>query len=116
MSEITVSSAMESESLFRDIPSSLNEEAFSVLVNSNGTRIERIISKGHCSPPDFWYDQEENEWVSVLKGEALLRFEEGDRTVHLKEGGFVNILAHEKHRVEWTKEGVETIWLAVFYK
>ena len=34
------------------------------------TKIERIVSRGHASPEDFWYDQEENEWVMVVKGTA----------------------------------------------
>jgi len=78
-------------------------------------RIERILSKGHSSPPDFWYDQEQHEWVLLVAGEARLRFERDDHVLHLKPGDYVNIAAHEKHRVEWTTESTETIWLAVFY-
>ena len=108
---------MNVSNLFSGIPAAFPEEIFTTLATgSNGTRIERIISKGHCSPAEFWYDQEENEWVMVLKGEAILRFEEGDRTVHLNEGDYVYIMAHERHRVEWTKEDTETIWLAIFFK
>ena len=31
-------------------------------------KVERIISKGHKSPANFWYDQDQNEWVIILKG------------------------------------------------
>ena len=43
-------------------------------------RIERIISHGHASPADFWYDQAQHEWVIVLKGAARLQFEDGTRS------------------------------------
>ena len=34
---------------------------------SGGTRVERIISHGHVSPAGFWYDQDEWEFVAVLR-------------------------------------------------
>ena len=106
---------MQVHHIHADIPAVLPVELVHVLAAGNGTRIERIVSKGHCSPPDFWYDQPENEWVLLLQGQALLRFEQPDRTLQLETGNYVNILAHEKHRVEWTTSDTETIWLAVFY-
>ena len=39
-------------------------------VRKSGIRIERIVSRGHTSPPDFWYDQPQAEWVIVLAGSA----------------------------------------------
>ena len=90
------------------------EEFFQTLVQGKGVRIERIVSKGHCSPVDFWYDQAQREWVILLKGEAGLRFESGE-TLHLIPGSHVDIPAHARHRVEWTSASEETIWLAVFY-
>jgi len=50
----------------------------------------------------------------VLRGKAILSFED-ESTITLKEGDFINILAHKKHKVEWTDPGIETIWLAVHY-
>jgi cupin 2 domain-containing protein len=76
-------------------------------------RIERIISHGHASPEGFWYDQDQHEWVVVLKGAARLQFE--NRMVEMKSGDFINIPAHRRHRVEWTTPDEPTIWLAVFY-
>jgi cupin 2 domain-containing protein len=104
-----------SANLFEGIPAHLPDELVDCLAQSEHVRIERIVSKGHCSPPDFWYDQTENEWVFVVKGEAQLRFETNNAVVHLTAGMHVNIPAHAKHRIEWTKENEETIWLAVFY-
>ncbi len=76
-------------------------------------RIERIVSHGHASPEGFWYDQDQDEWVVVLKGQARLRFQDGQ--IELKPGDFVNIPARKKHRVEWTTPHEPTIWLAVHY-
>ena len=101
--------------LYASIPAQLPSELVDTLAAAGNTRIERIVSKGHCSPPGFWYDQEQHEWVLVLQGEATLRFERDDRLVRLKAGDYVQIAAHERHRVEWTSEDTETIWLAVFY-
>lgn len=106
---------MDLENIFGRIPAQLPAEAVEMLAQGGGTRIERIVSKGQCSPPGFWYDQDENEWVLLLRGEAALRFEKDGRIVHLVAGSYINIAAHERHRVEWTKEDTETIWLAVFY-
>ncbi|MGB3495969.1 MAG: cupin domain-containing protein [Elainellaceae cyanobacterium] len=100
--------------LFEALPDNLNEEVFEVLTRGETTTIERIVSKGHTSPKTGWYDQEQHEWVVVLKGEALLAFEHGE-SVCLTEGSYINIPAHTKHRVEWTNPNCETIWLAVHY-
>lgn len=99
--------------LFAELPSVLAEELFTTLINSAEVRIERIVSHGHVSPKNFWYDQDLHEWVIVLKGSARLEFE--DAFLEMKPGDFVNIPAHKKHRVEWTTPDEPTIWLAVFY-
>lgn len=100
--------------VFDHLPESIPEELVEVLAANQHVRIERIVSHGHFSPEGFWYDQDENEWVIVLKGAARLRFE--GHVMELKPGDFVNIPAHRKHRVEWTTPDEPTIWLAVFYK
>jgi cupin 2 domain-containing protein len=89
------------------------DELITTLLDASNVRIERIVSNGHASPPGFWYDQDQHEWVVVLQGAATLRFE--DAMVKLKTGDFVNIAAHRKHRVEWTTPDEPTIWLAVHY-
>ncbi len=106
---------MNHGNLFTGIAAQLPDELVQTLATGKGTRIERIVSRGHCSAPGFWYDQAGNEWVLVVKGAARLRFEKDERVVHLNAGDYVNILAHERHRVEWTAEETETIWLAIFY-
>ncbi len=99
--------------LFADVPSPLPDELFTTLLEASDVRIERIVSHGHASPEGFWYDQDQHEWVMVLKGAARLRFE--DEVVEMKPGDFVNIPAHTKHRVEWTTPDEPTLWLAVHY-
>ena len=97
--------------LFAELPSNLPDELFTTLLETANVRIERIVSHGHVSPKDSWYEQDQNEWVVLLQGSARLRFE--DETVDMKPGDFVNIPAQRKHRVEWTTPDEPTIWLAV---
>jgi len=73
------------------------------------------VSHGHCSPVDFWYNQDENEWVLLLQGEAELIFADDPEPMRMKPGDAVFIPAHRLHRVNWTQPGVDTIWLALFY-
>ncbi len=98
-----------------DVPESLPDELIEIISEKRDIRIERIISRGHSSPPDFWYDQDKEEFVLLVRGEANLRFEKGNTTVHMKAGDYVIISAHERHRVEWTSPDEDTIWLAVHY-
>lgn len=98
---------------FADIPNALPEELIETLARSANVRIERIVSHGHVSPPGFWYDQSESEFVVLLQGAARLRFE--DSVVEMTPGSFVDIPAHKRHRVEWTDPEQVTVWLAVFY-
>lgn len=92
-----------------------NDEQFLELLNKPALRIERIVSTGQSSPPDFWYDQPEGEWILLLQGEARLRFADEADSVHLKTGDFLNIAAHRLHRVDWTNPEQITIWLAIHY-
>ncbi|MDJ0703162.1 MAG: cupin domain-containing protein [Leptolyngbyaceae cyanobacterium MO_188.B28] len=102
------------KNIFTELPKNFEAEVFEILASSETVKIERIISKGHTSPETGWYDQEQNEWVIVLRGEAVLAFEE-DESVRLTEGSYINIPSHKKHRVDWTDPNHETIWLAVHY-
>ncbi|PSJ16440.1 cupin domain-containing protein [Nitrosomonas supralitoralis] len=103
---------MKSQNIFSKIPKNLNHEIFEPLIKNNVVTIERIISKGQQT--SSWYDQTRNEWVIVLKGEAVLTFED-QTSVQLKEGDFINIPSHKKHRVSWSDPENETIWLAIHY-
>jgi len=101
--------------IFDEIPAELPDELATVLVNASGVRIERIVSRGHASPDDFWYDQDENEFVIVLKGRARLRYDNDGDAQELGTGDWADIPAHTRHRVAWTAPDEDTVWLAVFY-
>ncbi|MDB5392074.1 MAG: Cupin domain protein [Planctomycetaceae bacterium] len=107
---------MTSKNLYADLPEHLPDELFSTLLTAADVRIERIISRGHASPEGFWYDQDQHEWVIVLRGAARLRLEGEEPPIELRVGDFVNIPAHRRHRVEWTTPNEPTVWLAVFYR
>jgi cupin 2 domain-containing protein len=101
--------------LLRELPDASAGEVSDTILAAPGLRIERIVSLGQKSPPGFWYDQPEAEWVLLLAGAARLRFadEEADRV--LGPGEWVDIAAHRHHRVEWTDPATPTVWLAVFH-
>ena len=106
---------METGNIYNPIPDDLSDEVSDILAQNKSVRIERIISKGHTSPETGWYDQDEVEWVIVLTGEARIAFE-NDTVVELKQGDYVNIPVHKKHKVVSTSTDLETIWLAVHYQ
>ena len=101
------------KNIFDDLPQHLPKEVVQTLIRAADVRIKRIISHGHASAPDFWYDQPQHEWVILLKGAARLQFEDG--MVEMKVGDFINIPAFKKHRVDWTTPDEPTVWLGVRY-
>ncbi len=101
--------------LLEPVPAQPPEELIQEIVTGDRVRIERIVSRGHASPPGFWYDQEQREWVAVLAGRARLRFADDERVLEMGPGDHVLIEAHRRHRVEWTDPDRDTVWLAVFF-
>ncbi|GGK45064.1 MULTISPECIES: cupin domain-containing protein [Aliivibrio] len=101
--------------LFKEIPNELPSEIFEDILSTPNIRIERILSHGHSSPEQGWYDQDENEWVLVLSGFGVIEFDDG-RVITLNKGDYLNIKAHEKHKVQATAPNETTVWLAVFYR
>jgi len=100
--------------LFSGIPAVLPEERIECLGAAADTRILRIVSLGHVTPPGIWYDQPDIEWVALLQGQATVRFERtGIRS--LSAGDYLTIPAGCRHRVEWTSSDPPALWLAVHY-
>jgi len=93
----------------------LPDEVIEILTESQGVRIERIVSRGHSSPPGYWYDQKNNEFVLLIKGKAGLKVDGRRETIVMRAGDYLNIPAHLKHRVEWTDTDRDTVWLAIHY-
>ncbi len=95
------------------LPRHADEQVDDLSEGHSRLRIERIVSTGQASAPDFWYDQASDEFVVLLAGAARLRFQAGDISLDLKPGDWIEIPAHRRHRVEWTQADPPTVWLAV---
>ena len=104
------------KNLFSNFPDVAKQERIEEFVKDGTVRIERIVSYGQASLPDFWYDQEEHEWVVVLAGEGSIQWKKDGTTQTLKSGDSLFIPSHTQHRVAWTKPNAETVWLAVYWK
>ena len=104
---------MNTDNLLKGIPADLDNEWSQVLARGKRTLVERIVSQGQCSPQGFWYDQDWDEWVTVVQGEARLEMKGQKDLVRLTRGDHLMIPAHVKHRVAWTSVNPPTIWLAV---
>lgn len=96
-------------------PPTSAEEEFRQLLARPGIRIERIVSTGQASPPGFWYDQPDGEWVLLLQGAARLRFADEAQARTLEAGDYVDISPRRRHRVDWTNRDPATVWLAIHY-
>ncbi len=101
--------------LFQDIPESLPEELFQTLIHTGSVKVERILSRGHCSGDDEWYDQSWNEWVVLLSGAARLVIDGQSAPVEMLPGDYLQLPAGTRHRVDWTAPDVSSVWLAVHY-
>jgi cupin 2 domain-containing protein len=96
-----------------EFPSSLPEqEVFDPLLHHPNVCIERIISTGQITPPGEWYDQNQDEWVILIQGQAELAYDDGSRLL-LNPGDYLFIPAHQKHRIEYTSTAPPCIWLAI---
>lgn len=104
----------ETGNIFSALPEDTGKEVFESLIESSSVSIERIISQGHTSPDEGWYDQDRHEWVIVLEGAGKIEFEDG-RISTLSKGDYLNIPSHTKHKVIWTDPTQKTIWLAIHY-
>ena len=102
-------SSLRRGNLYAPLPEAGVEEHFQTLFAGTACRVERIVSHRHASPPGFWYEQDEDEWVVLLRGEAVLAFADGESTA-LAAGDWVTIPARRRHRVETVS--TDAIWLA----
>ncbi|MEB3318364.1 MAG: Nif11 domain/cupin domain-containing protein [Cyanobacteriota bacterium] len=90
-------------------------ERVEVLLRTSHLRLERIHSCGASSPPGFWYDQSEAEWVCLLRGQASLQFADEPSARLLQTGDSLWISPNRRHRLLATDPAPGTIWLAVFW-
>lgn len=98
------------------LPEKLSKEFedFQILYSNESVTIERIISQGQKTPDNQWLEQERNEWVMLIQGESMVRFQSGEE-FNLKKGDYVFIPSNTKHRVEFTSENPCCIWIAVHF-
>ena len=92
------------------------EESTVVLQRGETWRLELIHSCEASSPPGFWYDQNDHEWVVLLQGNARLQFADDTRLRELCRGDSVMIPAHCRHRVVATDQAPGSVWLALFWQ
>jgi cupin 2 domain-containing protein len=100
------------DNIFKIAENLPSQELFETILSKPNFLVERIVSSGQVTPSGQWYDQETDEWVILLQGEAELSYQDGSR-LRMRSGDYVMILAHQKHRVEYTSSDPVCIWLAI---
>jgi cupin 2 domain-containing protein len=100
--------------IFEDMPDAGAGEVIEVVAQfgQGAVRIERIISGGHASAEGFWYEQEEDEWVVLVRGEARLLIEGRDEVFAMQPGDHLELPAKLRHRVDFVSD--DALWIAVF--
>jgi cupin 2 domain-containing protein len=101
--------------LFQGMPADLPQEFMEDLFMHRGLRVQRILSRGHADPPGQWQQQDQDEWVLLIQGEAELEYREPPRKQRLTGGDWIFIPAGEAHRVAWTPPDRDTLWLALHW-
>ena len=107
---------MKLNNIFSRIPYFTQDEISETLLETEGFRLERIVSSGQATPDGEWYDQDADEWVILLSGSAGVSFEGEEEVVVMNAGDYVHIEPHQRHRVEWTDPEQKTVWLALHFK
>lgn len=102
--------------LLRGVVPPPGEEQARVLQKGGDWRLELIRSCEACSPPGFWYDQDEHEWVTLLRGSARLQLADPLRTLDLSVGDGLYLPPHQRHRVDRTDPDPGSIWLALYWR
>ena len=98
---------MKTGNMFADAAPPLKGERFEPILSHKNLVIERILSSAAVTPCE--YVQQQDEWVVLLQGDAVLRV--AGETVMLKSGDYLFLPAGTPHMVEHVSQGA--IWLAV---
>ena len=100
---------MNPVNFFANLLGPISGEACEDLWRQGNLRVERIVSS--ATPGSGLYDQEQDEWVMLVEGRAVL--EVAGKRVPLSPGDFLVIPAHTPHRVLETHPEPRCLWLAV---
>ncbi len=103
------------KSLLENLPETApGREVFENLIARPCARveIERIVSGELGETDGQWYDQNWDECVLLLAGEAVLEYADGT-TATLKPFDFLEIPPNTPHHVKRTRAG--TVWLALHF-
>lgn len=95
--------------VFKNIKFSSDGEIEEKIYEDEGLKIIRTVSLDQVTG---FYDQEELEFVFLLRGKAQIEYDDG-RIIKLEKGDTLEIRPHEIHRVSWQEEAV---WLCIFKK
>jgi len=86
---------------------SVGGESITELLKHKNVTINRIVSNRLTD--GSWYDQDEDEWLVLVEGAAILWIDNEEKT--LKAGDTLFIPANELHRVISTSDNA--LWLTV---
>lgn len=98
---------MRTHNLFTDAEPPQEGERFDTLLSHKNLVIERIVSSSATTPHK--YVQPQDEWVVLVKGEAVLQV--AGESIALTRGDYLFLPAGVPHTVERTSQGA--LWLAV---
>jgi cupin 2 domain-containing protein len=94
--------------LYNQISPDENTEVFTTLFQNDSIKIESIRS--WLKTPGEIYNQEQDEWVILLEGEAELEID--NQIIILKKGDNFLVPKHTIHRVLSTTKNA--LWIGVF--
>jgi len=100
---------IETGNLLAPLAQPATAEQLTTLLATANFRVERIVSHGHATPKDTWFDQDQAEWVLLVQGSAELLFEHEGAARALMPGDYVHIPDHVRHRVTATDSAVPTV-------
>jgi cupin 2 domain-containing protein len=105
---------MQPRNILASLPDAKAAENTDTLITARGVRLERIVSLGQVTPEGIWYDQDEAEWVLLIRGSARLAIAGEPAVRELQAGDTLFLPARCRHRVTWTDPDQPTVWLALF--
>ena len=86
------------------------------LQSGPGWHLDLIHSCAASSADGYWYDQDEHEWLTLLRGSARLALHSPEQTIDLSVGDGLYLAPHRRHRVERTDPEPGTLWLALYWE